>query len=191
MSTYDLRRRAAARGRGLRRSPGCERTSRATSRGGRRSSRSTAGRDGRRRGRHVRRRTSRSACSAQARCTTSRGRTRIDSFSELLGSLDLFPDAAPSVDGWRHYRRWAFESAALDLALRQAGATLADALGLEPRPVSFVVSMRLGEPPAIERVLDLLDALSGDALQARPDERLGRGARRASLPASAPWRPST
>ena len=33
------------------------------------------------------------------------------------------------------YRRWAFESAALDLALRQAGVSLAEAVGRElPRP---------------------------------------------------------
>ena len=44
------------------------------------------------------------------------------------------------------YRRWAFESAALDLALRQAGASLADALGLRPAPSRFVVSTRLDEP---------------------------------------------
>jgi L-alanine-DL-glutamate epimerase-like enolase superfamily enzyme len=52
----------------------------------------------------------------------------------------------------RLYRRWAFESAALDLALRQAGRPLAEALEREPRPVTFVVSMRLGHPPTIEPV---------------------------------------
>ena len=40
------------------------------------------------------------------------------------------------------YARWGFESAALDLALRQAGLTLADALGRQYRPVRFVVSTR-------------------------------------------------
>jgi L-alanine-DL-glutamate epimerase-like enolase superfamily enzyme len=96
------------------------------------------------------------------------GAHTLGSFSELLGSLDLFPESAPSVDGWRHYRRWAFESAALDLALRQAGVSLADALGLEARPVSFVVSMRLGEPPEIERVLDLLAAYPGTRFKLDP-----------------------
>ena len=43
----------------------------------------------------------------------------------------------------RHYRRWAFESAALDLALRQAGRSLAEVVGREPRPLTYVVSMRL------------------------------------------------
>ena len=40
---------------------------------------------------------------------------------ELLGRLDLFGDAPPEREASRHYRRWAYESAALDLALRQAG----------------------------------------------------------------------
>src|SRR5215210_8465275 len=35
------------------------------------------------------------------------------------------------------HRRWAYESAALDLALRQAGTTLAEAVEREPRPVAF------------------------------------------------------
>ncbi|MDE3071054.1 MAG: hypothetical protein KGJ43_10035, partial [Acidobacteriota bacterium] len=52
----------------------------------------------------------------------------------------------------RRYRVWAFESAALDLALRQASTTLHAALSLEPRPVRFVVSLRLGEPPTMEPV---------------------------------------
>jgi L-alanine-DL-glutamate epimerase-like enolase superfamily enzyme len=45
--------------------------------------------------------------------------------------------------GQTEYRRWALESAALDLALRQAGKSLADALGREPRPLRFVVSTRI------------------------------------------------
>src|SRR5207237_10814869 len=38
------------------------------------------------------------------------------------------------------HKRWAYESAALDLALRQAGRSLADAVGRPPRPVTFLVS---------------------------------------------------
>ncbi|MEO5574835.1 MAG: hypothetical protein ABIR67_05990 [Gaiellaceae bacterium] len=38
------------------------------------------------------------------------------------------------------YRVWGLESAALDLALRQAGRSLAEAVGREPRPVRFIVS---------------------------------------------------
>ncbi len=64
-------------------------------------------------------------------------------FSELIGETDLFPAAAPEREVSRPYRRWAFESAALDLALRQADTNLATALRREPRPVNFVSSMRL------------------------------------------------
>ncbi len=48
------------------------------------------------------------------------------------------------------HKRWAYESAALDLALRQAGRSLADALGRTPGPVTFVVSPGLGDPPSAE-----------------------------------------
>ena len=46
------------------------------------------------------------------------------------------------------HRRWAYESAALDLALRQAGKALAEVVEREPRPVAFVVSPGLGDPPS-------------------------------------------
>lgn len=64
-------------------------------------------------------------------------------FSELLSATDLFPASPPERDFSRQYRQWAFESAALDLALRQAGTNLAVALGREPQPLNFVSSMRL------------------------------------------------
>ncbi len=51
-----------------------------------------------------------------------------------------------------NFRNWAFESAALDLALRQAGRPLHDVLGLEPQPVRFVNSLGLGKEPSIEPV---------------------------------------
>jgi hypothetical protein len=56
------------------------------------------------------------------------------------------------------HRRWAYESAALDLALRQTGKSFAEAVGQEPRPVAFVVSPGLGDPPSsrvIRRWLEL------------------------------------
>ena len=55
------------------------------------------------------------------------------------------------------YRRWAFESAALDLGLRQAGRTLVDAVGREPRPVTFVTSRRLADPPSADQIRAWLD----------------------------------
>ncbi|HEX8855105.1 MAG TPA: hypothetical protein VF752_05840 [Thermoleophilaceae bacterium] len=77
-------------------------------------------------------------------------------FCELVGSLDLFP-AEPVREVSRLYRRWAFESAALDLALRQAGRSLADVVERQPRPVNFVVSLRLGDPPTMEPIRKRLD----------------------------------
>jgi len=46
------------------------------------------------------------------------------------------------LEGLHEFRRWAFESAALDLALRQARRSLHEAVGREPQPVRFVVSTR-------------------------------------------------
>jgi L-alanine-DL-glutamate epimerase-like enolase superfamily enzyme len=77
------------------------------------------------------------------------GEWTFHSFSEHLAELDLFPAGAPDRDVYRNYRRWGFESAALDLALRQAGRSLADAVGRELGPVTFVVSSRMGDPPTI------------------------------------------
>jgi hypothetical protein len=85
------------------------------------------------------------------------GAHTIDSFSGLLEKLDLFPGAPPRWDVFRLYRRWAFESAALDLALRQADRSLGDALDRKPRPVTYVVSLRLGEPPSLRPVLSRLE----------------------------------
>ena len=73
------------------------------------------------------------------------------SFSEHLGGLQLFAETAQREVS-QLYRVWAYESAALDLALRQAGEPLHAVLGREPRPVTFVVSLRLGEPPSLEPV---------------------------------------
>jgi L-alanine-DL-glutamate epimerase-like enolase superfamily enzyme len=78
------------------------------------------------------------------------------SFSEHLATLDLFPEA-PQRDVSRLYRTWAYESAALDLALRQAGQPLHAVLGREPKPLTFVVSLRLGEPPSLEPVTRRLE----------------------------------
>src|SRR3954462_15518669 len=85
------------------------------------------------------------------------GSHTIDSFCELMGSLDLFP-ADPVRDVSRRYRRWAFESTALDLALRQAGESLASRLGREASPVTFVVSLRLGDPPTMDPIRRRLDS---------------------------------
>jgi hypothetical protein len=77
------------------------------------------------------------------------GTRPLGELTELIGSTDLFP-VAPEHDVYRSYRRWGWESAALDLALRQAGRSLAEALEREPRPVTFVMSSRLGDPPTAD-----------------------------------------
>ena len=77
-------------------------------------------------------------------------------FCDRLESIELFAGRTPQYVASWEYRVWAYESAALDLALRQAGTTLHAALGREVRPLTFVNSMRLGEPPRLEAVTDRL-----------------------------------
>ena len=77
-------------------------------------------------------------------------------FSDQLGKTDLFPDGPPDRRVYTNYRRWGLESAALDLALEQAGSDLASALGRSYHPVRFVVSTRLGDPPSFDRIAELL-----------------------------------
>jgi L-alanine-DL-glutamate epimerase-like enolase superfamily enzyme len=74
----------------------------------------------------------------------------------LAGSwtLESFSDALEMPDP---HRRWAYESAALDLALRQADTTLAEVVGREPQPVAFVVSPGLGDPPTARTLLRWLE----------------------------------
>lgn len=79
------------------------------------------------------------------------GEWTLGGFCERLATLELWPDP-PQWDAALGYRRWAFESAALDLALRQAGRPLHHVLGLEPRPVRFVNSLGLGKEPSLEPV---------------------------------------
>jgi hypothetical protein len=121
-----------------------------------------------------------------------RGRMR---FAEYSAALEQY--------GFEDYRRWAFESAGLDLALRQNGASLAEVLGLEYAPVRFVVSTRLEIRPWLEvdpklefkldptskwteehmrevattgavRVLDLKGQYHGTVVDQPPDPRLYR-----------------
>ncbi|MDX6479736.1 MAG: hypothetical protein QOG85_246 [Gaiellaceae bacterium] len=74
--------------------------------------------------------------------------------ADFSAFLDRFEEL---TDG---FRRWAFESAALDLALRQNGLGLGEALGRSERPVRFVVSTRaepeswLAFAPELEFKLD-------------------------------------
>jgi len=81
------------------------------------------------------------------------GRWTLDGFSRALATNDLFPDAPPADNSSRTYRRWAVESAALDLALRQAGLPLSGAVARTPAPVRFVVSLNLGDQPCCAPLL--------------------------------------
>jgi hypothetical protein len=87
------------------------------------------------------------------------GSTTLGGFSGLLDGVTLFrsePKMAASTD----YRRWALESAALDLGLRQSGVSFGDAVERQYRPVRFVVSTRgdafawLAAAPELELKLD-------------------------------------
>ena len=87
------------------------------------------------------------------------GASTLAAVSEALDGLRLF-EGEPKMDASRDYRRWAFESAALDLALRQRGESLGGVLGRAYEPVRFVVSTRedafawLEHDPEIELKLD-------------------------------------
>ena len=87
------------------------------------------------------------------------GPTTLGELSRALDGVELFA-GEPRMEASRDYRRWALESAALDLALRQNGLTLGAALGREYRPVRFVVSTRqdpfawLEHAPELELKLD-------------------------------------
>ena len=98
-----------------------------------------------------------------------------DALSRRLASLELF-SAPPEHAAYTNYRRWAYESAALDLALRQAGVRLDAVLARAARPVTFVVSLRLGDPPTIEPVRRWLDLYPSLRFKLDPtsgwDERL-------------------
>jgi hypothetical protein len=101
------------------------------------------------------------------------GEWTLASFCDHVAGLDLWPEP-PEWEAARRFRRWAFESAALDLALAQGGLGLGEALGREPAPVRFVNSLGLGDPPAFATV--------GGRLEGYPDLRF-------KLDAQASWSP--
>ena len=72
-------------------------------------------------------------------------------FLAHVDGIDMWPEP-PEYELQRNWRRWTFESAALDLALRQAATSLPEVLGRTPRPVRFVTSFGLGDPPDIDKV---------------------------------------
>jgi L-alanine-DL-glutamate epimerase-like enolase superfamily enzyme len=88
------------------------------------------------------------------------GTWSLEQLSRRLDKLRLWR-GNPADHTSQDHRRWAFESAAFDLALRQAGISLAEAVVREGRPVRFVVSTRtdvhpwLRLYPAMEFKLDV------------------------------------
>jgi len=87
------------------------------------------------------------------------GTWSLDDVSRHLDELELWGGDPENHTGQDH-RRWAFESALLDLALRQNELGLGEALEREERPVRFVVSTRatpdrwLAVEPRLEFKLD-------------------------------------
>jgi hypothetical protein len=86
-------------------------------------------------------------------------RTTLGGLSAEFESLRLF-EPQPKLEAFADYRRWAFESAALDLALRQNGLSLGAAVERDYRPVRFILSTRgdafawLEHNPELELKLD-------------------------------------
>jgi hypothetical protein len=91
------------------------------------------------------------------------GSWTLASFSQHLGETDLFQGSPPERGQMsQDFRRWGLESAALDLALRQAGKPLHEVVGRKPSPVTFVVSTRLKMnfapgPETADRVVGILE----------------------------------
>ena len=85
------------------------------------------------------------------------GEWTLESFCDHLAATDQWP-VAPDWDASRRWRNWAFESAALDLALAQSGQPLHAALGRSPSPLRFVNSLGLGDPPTFAPIAQRLSA---------------------------------
>jgi hypothetical protein len=79
------------------------------------------------------------------------GEWTLGSFCERLAEIDQWT-TEPEWPPMRRWRNWGFESAALDLALNQSGLALHDVLGRPPRPLRFVNSLGLGDPPTFDPI---------------------------------------
>src|SRR4051812_15643797 len=74
------------------------------------------------------------------------GSWSLHELSRRLDELELW-GAESEMEASHDYRRWAFESAALDLALQQAHLSFAAAVGRAYAPVRFVASTRADIAP--------------------------------------------
>jgi hypothetical protein len=79
------------------------------------------------------------------------GEWTLGSLCDGLAEVEQWP-VEPRWDMARRWRNWAFESAALDLALNQAGRPLHEVIGREAAPLRFVNSLGLGEPPTFDPI---------------------------------------
>jgi hypothetical protein len=85
-----------------------------------------------------------------------------------LGGEHTLDSLSTCFAGLPDLRRWGFESAALDLALRQAGSTLHEVLGREPQEIAFVVSTSLPDGK-----IDRVGALPGMRFKLDPEASWG------------------
>lgn len=95
------------------------------------------------------------------------GTYTLESFAETVASKDRFPEG-PQRPPSRRYRQWAFESAALDLGLREADLDLGEAVDRSDDPVHFVVSTTLGESPSFDRIARLREVYPDVELKLDP-----------------------
>jgi L-alanine-DL-glutamate epimerase-like enolase superfamily enzyme len=75
----------------------------------------------------------------------------LEEFLAHLDAIEMWPEP-PEYELQRNWRRWTFESAAVDLALRQSSTSLPEVLARTPQPVRFVNSFGLGDPPDADKV---------------------------------------
>ena len=115
------------------------------------------------------------AFSGPGRCWRSRAAGRWTASPGTSMGL-TFPGGPPTHEVSRTYRRWALESAALDLALRQGGRALHDVLG---RSTGAGALRRLAEPRTASDLCVAAEPTGGlpaVALQARRHRAVGRRA---------------
>lgn len=86
------------------------------------------------------------------------GTWTLGSFCAHLDTLEQWLEPpAEYGDMVRRFRNWSYESAALDLALAQAGRPLHEVVGRQPQPVTYVNSLPLGDPPSTGTILRRLE----------------------------------
>ena len=93
--------------------------------------------------------------------TVPTGEQTIASFADGFDATAQLPTGTGGEQVDNSARRWAVESAALDLALKQRGESLGSVLGREYAPLSFVTSLSLDTHDAMDTVRRLRAAVPG------------------------------